>query len=209
MNATPAVMVSAWDPQIVNYALIPLLIFLARICDVSLGTIRIISVSRGLKLMAAVLGFFEVMIWLFAIGQIMQNLTNGFNYLAFASGYAAGNYVGIFIEEKISMGVLMMRIITREEAKPLADALRSAGYGVTRLSGCGAHGPVHLIFTVIKRKNFRHVTEIVQTLHPNAFYTAEEVKSIHSPPFAGAPRRGAFQMTRLFSGRRRFSKMTP
>jgi uncharacterized protein YebE (UPF0316 family) len=209
MNASPAVMISAWDPQVVNYALIPLLIFLARICDVSLGTIRIISVSRGLKLMAAALGFFEVMIWLFAIGQIMQNLTNMFNFLAFASGYAAGNYVGIFIEEKISMGVMMMRIITREEAKPLADALRSAGYGVTRLSGCGAHGPVHLIFTVIKRKNFRHVTEIVHSLHPDAFYTAEEVKSINSPPFAGSRPQGAVPFLRFFSGRRRFSKMAP
>ncbi len=209
MNASPTGIVPAWDPQFVNYVLIPLLIFLARICDVSLGTIRIISVSRGLKLMAAAVGFFEVMIWLFAIGQIMQNLTNMFNYLAYAGGYAAGNYVGIFIEEKISMGVLMMRIITREEDKPLADALSSAGYGVTRLSGCGARGPVHLIFTVIKRKDFRHVADIVQSFHPNAFYTAEEVKSIHSPPFTGArpQRTGAF--LRLFAGRRRLSKITP
>jgi uncharacterized protein YebE (UPF0316 family) len=209
MNASPTGIVPAWDPQFVNYVLIPLLIFLARICDVSLGTIRIISVSRGLKLMAAAVGFFEVMIWLFAIGQIMQNLTNLFNYLAYAAGYAAGNYVGIFIEEKISMGVLMMRIITREEASPLADALRGAGYGVTRLSGRGAHGPVHLIFTVIKRKDFRHVAAIVQSLHPNAFYTAEEVKSIHTPPFAASRPHGAGAFLRLLSDRRRFSKMTP
>jgi uncharacterized protein YebE (UPF0316 family) len=209
MNAFPAGVISSLDPQAVNYVLIPLLIFLARICDVSIGTIRIISVSRGMKLMAAVLGFFEVMIWLFAIGQIIHSLTNIYTYLAFAGGYAAGNYMGILIEEKISMGVLIMRIITRTEAKPLADALRSAGFGVTRLSGSGAHGPVNMIFTVIKRKDFKKVSDIVKNLHPNAFYTAEEVKSIHSPPFP-VPRSGQSRpWTRFLPGWRRMSRMAP
>ncbi len=207
MNAAPFEMVFALDPRLFSYVLIPLLIFLSRICDVSLGTIRIISVSRGMKAMAAIVGFFEVMIWLFAIGQIMKNLTNVYNYFAFATGYAAGNYVGILIEEKISMGVLMMRIITREEATPLAAALRGAGFGVTRLSGSGAHGPVNMIFTVIKRKDFKKVSDIVKALHPNAFYTAEEVKSIHSPPFPVHRSRLNDGYRRWMLRRRKFSRM--
>lgn len=209
MAAMPQEVAVGLDPQVVNYLVIPLLIFLCRICDVSIGTIRIISVSRGMKLMAAVLGFFEVVIWLFAIGQIMKNLTNGYNYLAFATGYAAGNYMGILIEEKISMGVSIMRIITRQEAGPLADALRNAGFGVTRLSGSGAHGPVNLIFTVIKRKDFKKVSDIVKRLHPNAFYTVEEVKSIHTPPFPVSASGRRNRWLRLLPWRRRLSRLTP
>ena len=197
------------DPQVVNYFLIPLMIFLLRVCDVSIGTIRIISISRGLKLMASVMGFFEVLIWLFAIGQIMQNLTNGYNYIAFAAGFAAGNYVGILIEAKISMGVLMMRIITPDESESIAHGLRSAGCGVTRLVGNGAHGPVNLIFTVIKRKDLIKVSKIIKDLNPNAFYTVEEIKSINHPPFAlhASIRKGT--LDRLAFARRIFSRMTP
>ena len=209
MNASPIELFSLLDPQLVKTVLIPLLIFFARICDVSIGTIRIISVSRGMKLMAAVLGFFEVLIWLFAIEQIIQNLTNMYTYLAFAAGYAAGTYMGIFIEEKISMGVLMMRIITRKEGKPLADALRGAGFGVTRLSGSGAHGPVNILFTVIKRKDFKKVSDLVKILHPDAFYTAEEVKSIHSPPFP-VPQSGRSRAWfRFLPGHRKLSRVAP
>ena len=96
-----------------RYIILPSLICLARICDVTLGTIRIMYVARGMKNLAMVLGFFEVLIWLFAIGQIMQNLTHWINYLAYAGGYAAGNFIGIAIEEKLSVGTLMLKIFSK------------------------------------------------------------------------------------------------
>src|SRR5712692_12038219 len=78
-----------------NMATLPLLVFLAELCVVTIGTVRIIFVARGMKILAPILGFFEVSIWLFAIGQIMQNLTDLSCYLAFAGGFTAGNYLEI------------------------------------------------------------------------------------------------------------------
>ncbi len=96
---------------IFNYLILPLLIFLSRVVDVSLGTIRIIFVSKGFKFLSLVIGFFEVLIWLVAINQIWGNFTNIWLYLAYAAGFATGNYVGIWLDEKISLGNVMIRII--------------------------------------------------------------------------------------------------
>lgn len=115
--------------------IIPILIFLARVVDVSFGTISIILVSRGMKNVAQIFGFFEIMIWLFAISQIMQHVSNIVYYLAYASGYASGTYVGILIEEKMAIGRVIIRIITKKDATELVEHLRSTGYGVTNFDG--------------------------------------------------------------------------
>jgi len=175
---------------LINYIIVPALICLARICDVSLGTIRIITVSKGMKSLATGLAFFEIIIWLFAIGQIMQNLTNIANYIAYATGYAVGNYVGIYIEEKLSLGTIMLRIITKKKADDLIAFLKSAGYGVTRMKAEGACGPVDVIFTIIKRKEYKTVAEIIKKFNPKAVYTVEEVKFASTPPFPIAPAHG-------------------
>lgn len=94
--------------------ILPILIFLARIVDVTFGTIRIIFVSRGLKWLAPIFGFFEIMIWLFAIGQVFSNMTNITYYVAYAGGFACGNFVGIWIEEKMAIGTMVVRIITKK-----------------------------------------------------------------------------------------------
>jgi uncharacterized protein YebE (UPF0316 family) len=166
-----------------EYVGIPLLICLARICDVTLGTIRIMYVARGIKVLSAVLGFFEVLIWLFAIGQIISNLTNVVNYFAYALGYALGNYIGITIEERLSVGVLMLRIITKGKADALMDVLRAAGFGITTLEGKGMYGPVEVIFTVINRKDFNGVVEIITEHAPQAIYSVQDVRSVSAAPF--------------------------
>ena len=99
--------------------LLPLLIFVAEMCVVTVSTVRIIAVSRGLKALAAVLGFFEITLWLFAIGQIMSNLSDPACYIAFAAGFTLGNYLGITLEEKMALGSLVVRIITRHDATAL------------------------------------------------------------------------------------------
>ena len=125
------------DPLSLNsseiYALVvlPLLIFFARVCDVSLGTTRIIFISKGLKYIAPIVGFFEILIWLMAISQIFQHLTNALYYIAYAGGYATGTFVGITIENKLSIGTEIIRIITRQEATKLIKALRAGGYSIT------------------------------------------------------------------------------
>ena len=133
------------------YFLLPLLIFLARICDVTIGTMRIIMISKGKKLFAPVLGFFEILIWIIAIGKIMQNLSNPVCYVAYAGGFAIGNYVGMKVEEKLAIGLIVLRIITQEDASGLIKALRDMGFGITEIDAIGKDKKVHVIFSIMKR----------------------------------------------------------
>lgn len=166
-----------------EYVGIPLLICLARICDVTIGTIRIMYVARGIKVLSAVLGFFEVIIWLFAIGQIISNLTNVVNYFAYALGYAMGNYIGITIEGRLSVGVLMLRIITRQKADKLIDVLKAAGFGITTIDAKGIYGPVEVIFTVINRKDLDGAVKLIKKHNPQAIYSVQDVRSVSTAPF--------------------------
>ena len=156
--------------------IILLAIFVARIIDVSIGTLRIIFLTRGMKYLAALLGFFESLIWILAISQIMTNVNNWMAYIAFASGFACGNVVGIWLEEKIALGTLIIRIITRQDAEALVKALRAEGYGATNIPAEGEHGPVMAIFTIVRRKALSEVVDLIRQYSPNAFYTIEDVR---------------------------------
>ncbi|NOQ42414.1 MAG: DUF2179 domain-containing protein [Desulfuromusa sp.] len=165
--------------------ILPILVFLARVLDVSIGTLRIIFVSKGMKHLAPVIGFFESLIWLLAVTQVLQNLNSWQTYIAFALGFAGGNYVGVFLEEKIALGNLLIRIITRSEADELVHALWKAGYGVTSVDAQGETGPVKLIFSVVKRKKVAKIVAMIKEYNPKAFYTIEDmryVKETYLPP---------------------------
>lgn len=173
---------------------IPLLIFLARVIDVSIGTLRLIFVTRGRKYLAGLLGFFESLIWIIAISQVMQNLNNWVAYLAFALGFAGGNLVGVILEERIALGNLIIRVITRREADELVQALWDARYGVTAVDADGEAGPVKVIFSIVRRKQLPKVLSIIKQYNPNAFYTIEDVRFVKEtmlPPLT--PRRGLFR----------------
>jgi uncharacterized protein YebE (UPF0316 family) len=160
------------------WVIIPLLIFSARICDVTLGTIRVIFISKGFKYIAPVIGFFEVIIWLLAIGQVMTNVTNAATYIAYGAGFATGTLVGMIIEEKISLGTVIVRVITRKEATDLLEYLRTQNYGVTAINAEGSTGPVKVLFMVIKRQDLKNVVDIIKKYQPGAFYSIEDVKSV-------------------------------
>jgi uncharacterized protein YebE (UPF0316 family) len=159
-----------------KWVIMPLLIICARICDVTMGTIRIIAIARGKRYLATMLGFFEVIIWLVAIGQIMRHLTNVLYYIAYAGGFAAGTFVGMYVEEKLAMGVLIVRIITSRDASELIAFLRDANYGVTAVDARGAEEPVNIIFTIIRRSDLPAVVKIIEKFHPKAFYSIEDVR---------------------------------
>jgi len=166
-------------PEIINIVILPVLIFCVRIADVGMGTMRIIFVSRGVRFMPAILGFFEVLIWLFAISQIMQHLNSPVHYIAYAAGFGMGNFVGISIERRLSFGHRTVRVVTgREEADRLAQMFREAGYGVTSIDGDGVGGPVKLIFTVVKRNQVDKIVNIIRQTNPRSFYTVEEIKYV-------------------------------
>jgi uncharacterized protein YebE (UPF0316 family) len=171
------------NSEVFSWIILPLLIFCARICDVTIGTIRIIFVARGRKVFASLLGFCEALIWLLAIGQIMKNLNNSACYIAYAGGFALGNYVGITLEEKLAMGIVVVRIITRQSGAGLISGLKEAGYGVTSVDAQGALGPVHIIYTVIRRSDLNAVVEIIERFNPKAFYSVEDLRSVKAGVF--------------------------
>lgn len=156
---------------------VPLLIFCARLTDVSLGTLRIILIGRGMSRWAATTGFFESMIWLLALSQVFQHLDRPINYVAYAGGYAAGSGLGVLLERRIALGLVAVRIITRSDAQVLIDALGAEKFGVTQVAARGLHGRVRLIFTVAKRKHLGQLLTIVRTHNPKAFVSVSDVRT--------------------------------
>ena len=171
------------DSDFFSYFIMPLLIFLARICDQSIGTMRIIFVSKGKKNIAPILGFFEVLIWILAISKIMQNLDNYVNYIAYAAGFATGNFVGMIIEEKLAMGIQMIRVFASERGQELVLSLNNNGYGATVVEAHGARDKVHLIYTIVHRNELGNVIGLINTFNPRAFYTIEDVKAANEGIF--------------------------
>jgi len=169
---------SVFGSEIFKWFIIPFLIFLARIFDVSLGTMRIVFVSKELKYFAPLVGFFEVLIWLFAIRAIMQNLNNIACYIAYGAGFAMGTFIGLYIEKRLAIGKSIIRIITQKDSTELIEHLRSKGYGVTSMDAQGFNGKVHIIYMIIRRHDFENVAEIIKKFNPNAFYTIEDVRFV-------------------------------
>lgn len=151
---------------------------MARIVDVSLGTLKIIFMSKGYKFLAPILGFFEVLIWLLAITRIFQNLDNWVCYVAYAFGFALGSFIGMKIEEKLALGVQLIRIITRKDASTLTKVLREGGYGVTSIPAIGSTGKVGILYSIVNRKSIKDVVHVIQKHNPNAFYTIEDIRFV-------------------------------
>ena len=160
------------------WVILPLLIFMARVVDVTLGTIRLTFIYRGYKYLAPLTGFVEILVWIMAMGQIMKNLSNTACYLAYAGGFATGNFVGIWLTEKLILGNVLIRVVTQRDAGPLIDALRDDNYGVTSVDGEGTKGKVKVIFTVVPRNKTYEVVKRVKQFNPMAFYSVEEVGQV-------------------------------
>jgi len=139
---------------------------------------RVIFISRGIKYLAPIIGFFEVIIWLLAIGQVMQNLTNVASYIAYGAGFAAGTLLGMMIEERLSLGLVIIRVITRRDSTGLLQHLKEHNYGFTSIDAEGSRGRVKILFMVLKRQNLREVIGVIKTYQPTAFYSIEDVKSV-------------------------------
>ncbi len=155
----------------------PIGIFLAELMVVTLSTIRIIFVSRGQKILASCLGFFEILLWLMAIGQIMKNLDSPLCHLAFACGFTMGNYLGIWFEGVLAMGKLGLKIVSPQTANPLANVLLERGFGLTLTDGMGNQGPVQVISMIIKRRDLKFVSNLIKTVDSQAFVAISEVQN--------------------------------
>jgi uncharacterized protein YebE (UPF0316 family) len=166
-----------FSDQIFSYLILPLLIFLARICDVSISTIRIIYMLGGRRYASTLLGFFEAFIWLMAIRQIFQHLDNWVCYVAYPAGFASGIFVGLLIEERIAYGKVIVRIITRKDVTELLSFLNANKFRFTRVNAEGPDGNENLVFTVLERERLEDLLSKLKEILPTAFYTIEKVKA--------------------------------
>jgi len=162
---------------------LPLLIFLARVFDVTLGTMRIIFTSRGMRNLAPMLGFIETFIWIVAVSSIVKHAQNVVAFIGYAGGFATGTYVGMLIENKLAVGTLTVRAIIRRDPRELIETLHNAGFGVTAVDGHGSSGDVRIIYSTVKRADLPAIIDIFHRTLPGAFLSVEEVRSTEQGVF--------------------------
>ncbi len=151
-------------------------IFCSRVLDVSMATMRMLLIVKGRRLQAALIGFFEVSVYIVALNRVVNSLDNPLNLLIYALGFAAGNYMGIFLEEKLALGYIAVQVIPSENQEDIIETLRDNGYGVTVVEGMGRNG-VKLILTVYAaRKELTKILNIVGELDPKAFTAIMDAK---------------------------------
>jgi uncharacterized protein YebE (UPF0316 family) len=157
-------------------ALSALAIMAMRVVDVSIGTVRIVMIMRSRLAIAAVLGFFESLLWVTAAALVFANLDSPVRVVAFAAGFATGTLMGGLVEQWVAMGSCMIRVMASVESPPVANALRSEGLGVTVVNAEGRDGEVRVTFTVVPRRRQKTAMAIITEINPEAFVTVEDVK---------------------------------
>jgi uncharacterized protein YebE (UPF0316 family) len=155
-----------------------LLIFALRLVDVSLGTLRIILLSRRQRLLPALIGFVEVFTWLVAVTVVFSNLSDVPRMLAYAAGFALGTYLGTLLESRLAMGNTMMRIVAPVGSPQAFEELRQAGFAVTVINADGRDGEVRLAFSMIPRRRSKEALGIVQEVNPHAFVTMQDIEMV-------------------------------
>ena len=159
-------------------------IFLARICDVSLGTVRTIVVFRGYRLIAGVIGFIEVTIWILAAGKVLGNLDQWYFVIAYSAGFASGNMLGIWLESKLAIGNVLITVVSENLHIHVCKVLRSYNYVVTEIEGKGRNSmAVEIGLIVQKRRNVPALLKLIEQTDPAAFYTVEDIRKTHNGIF--------------------------
>ena len=156
-----------------------LLIFLARVINVSMATVRTLLGMRGQKRLATAIGFFESLIFILAISRVLQDVGNAWNILGYCGGFATGTLVWLIIEEKLALGYAIVRAISQGNGEEIASALRQAGYGATTMTGKGLAGTVCVVTTVVKRRDIPAVMELIGSVDETAFITIDDASRVY------------------------------
>jgi len=154
------------------------LIFMLRVGDMTLDTLRVLVVMRGKKAVAWIFGFFQALIFVVAISSVLKNLSNPLNMIGYAAGFATGNVVGMLIEERMAIGHIHMRIVSSRLGSAIADKIRQEGYAITEISARGKDGMVSVLNCSVLRKNVGRIHKIVNEVDSDAFITAEDVRPV-------------------------------
>lgn len=174
--------------------LLALAIFLARIADVSLGTVRVLVGFRGYRALSAAIGFMEALIWVLAVRQVLVHLdARPWLAIAYAGGFAAGNYIGISLERWLGVGRELVRAVSYRLDVNLAEGLRAFGYRVVELQGTRRNQqPVQVLYIVERRRAVPDLLGRLRELDAEAIYTVTDVKTCtgEDPEPVGQPRIG-------------------
>jgi uncharacterized protein YebE (UPF0316 family) len=159
--------------------LLGIVIFLARVVDVSMGTMRTISIVQGRTKIAFVLGFLEVSIWLMVISAVVNDvMTKPLLGIFYALGFSTGNVVGIKLERRLAFGHIIFRVISTCNGRKIADKVRDSGYAVTTFEGEGKCGAVTMLYVVCRRRDLNEIIPLVKSIEPDAFYITEQAGSV-------------------------------
>jgi len=192
------------DTLLFTYLFFPIIIVIARIADVSLGTLRIILLSKGYKGLAPIIGFFEVFIWILVAKRIITDVPDTFTlssiiaYTAYALGYALGTYIGIAMDKRLSLGKVLVRVILSKENVNLETILRENKFGLTAVDARGKDGQVKILFVVINRTELDLAIDLINTHNPGAFFTIESVQTVNAGYFSKFADNDAARFSKMF-----------
>ena len=155
-----------------------LLIFLLRVVDVTMRTIRVIIVTRGHRYLAALIGFFEVSIWVVAISRVIDNIDSVWSVLGYGGGFAAGTLLGAWVEDKLALGNVYIHVVSLSKGQEIAHRIRQAGCGATELRAEGQSGPVHLVRVVAPRRRAKRIIQLVDEVDATSFVTVEDARQV-------------------------------
>lgn len=194
-----------WDfmgSELAGILLLSAFIFVARVLDVALGTLRIIFIAKGFKWIVPLIGFVEILVWIIAIGEIMENLDNWIYYIAYAGGFATGNFIGMVIEERLAIGYEMVRVITKRDAHDLIERIGEKKFGMTHVRAHGSKGKVAVLYIIVKRTDLECLINIIKSYNPKAFYTVEEIRYVNDVNLQTSNPTKRMLLKRLLKGKR-------
>ncbi len=156
----------------------PVVVFSLRVTDVSMATIRMLMIMRGRRYLAPLIGFFEILLWVTAIGIVVQHLQSPAHLVGYAAGFATGNFLGLLIEERLALGLATVRTVVRQGGAALADELRASGFGVTELPGRGRDGAVEVLYSVLPRRQVERCLAMIDANAPDSFVVVDEPRTV-------------------------------
>ena len=166
-------------PELIAGPAGPVIVFLLRATDVTMATMRMLLIVRGHRLLAPLIGFFEILIWVMAVGIVVQHLSSPFHVVGYAAGFATGNYLGLRLEGRLALGLATIRTMVRSGGAELAGELRDEGFGVTETLGRGREGTVDVLYSVIPRKDVSRALAIIDSRAPGSFVVVDEPRGVH------------------------------
>lgn len=166
-----------------------LLIFVLRVVNYAISTMRLVFIARNMKVRAAITAFFEALIFAVVIAGVVSDLQNVINLTAYCLGAAVGSYVGMWLEGRFIVSYTTVTIITREKGQAIANLLREHGYGVTLTRGEGRDGPVDVLRSSTISRDVPHMNDLIKKLNPDAFIETESARSLTRGWIPGGPPR--------------------